>query len=237
MKKTKLMRAALLLLVLTLITSCFVGGTFAKYTTSATGSDTARVAKWGFNSASTINLDNLFHSVYYKNDAETVKSSTNSTNVIAPGTAGEAKFNFTYNANNAAPEVAYTFTVSTAGSKCAQSIMDNKNIKWSLDGKLAPHVGEPSDANYAAEGSWAALLAAIEALDGNKTDNKYNPGELPTGFGKTDNEHIVAWQWAFETAPHGVVDAEQDAEDTEMGNANPLAEVTLKITVSATQVD
>ena len=30
MKKTKLMRAALLLLVLTLITSCFVGGTFAK---------------------------------------------------------------------------------------------------------------------------------------------------------------------------------------------------------------
>ena len=42
MKKTKLMRAALLLLVLTLITSCFVGGTFAKYTTSAEGSDTAR---------------------------------------------------------------------------------------------------------------------------------------------------------------------------------------------------
>ena len=47
MKKTKLMRAALLLLVLTLITSCFVGGTFAKYTTSEKGSDTARVAKWG----------------------------------------------------------------------------------------------------------------------------------------------------------------------------------------------
>lgn len=239
MKKTKLMRAALLLLVLTLITSCFVGGTFAKYTTSASSSDTARVAKWGFNDASTINLDNLFHSVYYKSDAETVKSSTN---VIAPGTAGEAEFNFTYNATGAAPEVAYTFTVSTAGSDCAQSIKDNKNIKWSLDNKLAPPVGKPSDANYAAEGSWDALLAAIEALDGNKTDNKYNPGELPTGFDKTDNKHIVAWQWAFETADNAATTTEnetaaQDVIDTRMGNADNLAAVTLKITVSATQID
>ena len=238
MKKTKLMRAALLLLVLTLITSCFVGGTFAKYTTSATGSDTARVAKWGFKGASTINLDNLFQSVYYKHEAGTDKETVKSkTNVIAPGTGGLAEFNFTYNETDAAPEVAYTFTVSTDGSACADSIEKNTNIKWSLDGKLAPHVGKPSDANYAAEGSWAALLAAIEALDGNKTDNKYNPGELPTGFGKTDNEHTVAWQWAFETAPNGVVDASQDATDTRMGNANDLAKVTLKITVTATQID
>lgn len=233
MKKTKLMRAALLLLVLTLITSCFVGGTFAKYTTSAKGSDTARVAKWGFNGASTINLDNLFQSVYYKHeegtDKETVKSNTD--DVIAPGTAGLAEFNFTYNANNAAPEVAYTFTVSTNGSTCDENIIKNTNIKWSLDGTLAPHVGNPSDANYAAEGSWAALLAAIEALDGNKTDNKYNPGELPTGFDKTDNTHTVGWQWVFHT------DDAADAKDTEMGNATSLANVNLKITVTATQID
>lgn len=239
MKKTKLMRVALLLLVLTLITSCFVGGTFAKYTTSASSSNTARVAKWGFNDASTINLDNLFHKVYYKYEAETHKETVRSnTNVIAPGTAGEAEFEFTYNATDAAPEVAYTFTVSTAGSKCAQSIKDNKNIKWSLDNKLAPPVGKPSDANYAAEGSWDALLAAIEALDGNKTDNKYNPGELPTGFGKTSDKHIVAWQWAFQTTgTDGVVDASQDVTDTRMGNANDLANVILKITVTATQID
>ena len=46
MKKNRLMRIAALLLVLTLATSCFVGGTFAKYTSTATGSDTATVAKW-----------------------------------------------------------------------------------------------------------------------------------------------------------------------------------------------
>ena len=60
MKKTKFMRAALLLLVLTLITSCFVGGTFAKYTTSANGSDSARVAKWGFNDSTSVSLTDLF---------------------------------------------------------------------------------------------------------------------------------------------------------------------------------
>jgi hypothetical protein len=43
MKKTRIMG---LLLVLVLVTSCFAGGTFAKYTSVATGSDEANVAKW-----------------------------------------------------------------------------------------------------------------------------------------------------------------------------------------------
>lgn len=46
MKKNRTMRAAALLLVLTLMTSCFVGGTFAKYTSTATGTGNATVAKW-----------------------------------------------------------------------------------------------------------------------------------------------------------------------------------------------
>ena len=43
MKKTRIVG---LLLVFVLVTSCFVGGTFAKYASKATGSDTATVAKW-----------------------------------------------------------------------------------------------------------------------------------------------------------------------------------------------
>ena len=46
-KNSKLMRASFVLLVLTLITSCFVGGTFAKYVSEGEGTDSARVAKWG----------------------------------------------------------------------------------------------------------------------------------------------------------------------------------------------
>lgn len=215
MKKTKLMRAALLLLVLTLVTSCFVGGTFAKYTTSAEGSDTARVAKWGF-MPTTITMDNLFDKVYDATENATVKSAVD---VIAPGTKGSAKFGFTYggNATVTAPEVAYTFTVSAAGSTCDPNIKNNDNIQWKLDN--------------GAWGNWDKLIADIEALDGNKADNKYNPGELPTGFGTGDNEHTVEWQWVFHTTEAA------DAKDTEMGNAEALAAVTLKITVTATQID
>lgn len=233
MKKTKFMRAALLLLVLTLITSCFVGGTFAKYTTSSSGSDKARVAYWGFNQAAVTEIK-LFNTTY---DNGNVNSSITD-NVIAPGTSQSSTFAFGY-ANYktdkiTAPEVAYTFKVSTTGSSCAQSIKDNTNIKWYLDKELAPASGT------AIEGSWDALLAAIEALDGNKTNDKYDAGSLPEAFKDANvSTHEVGWKWAFETTGEKMV--EQDTTDTDMGNAtnlaNDLANVTLKITVTATQID
>ena len=46
-KKNWTLRAAVLMLALVLITSCFVGGTFAKYVTGGSGTDSARVAKFG----------------------------------------------------------------------------------------------------------------------------------------------------------------------------------------------
>ena len=219
MKKTKFMRAALLLLVLTLITSCFVGGTFAKYTTSASGNDSARVAKWGFTEAATIELNDLFKTAY-----DTTVSAQ--TDVIAPGTTGFDTFQFTYGGNTdvTAPEVAYTFEVSTTDSSCDQSIKNNTNIQWKLDN------GE--------WGTWDALITAIEALDGNKAGNRYEPNNLPDAFNATDkNEHTVYWQWLFETKNGDEVDARQDKTDTDMGNAAKLANVILKITVSATQID
>lgn len=46
-KKHWTLRAAGLLFALVLITSCFVGGTFAKYVTTGNGGASARVAKFG----------------------------------------------------------------------------------------------------------------------------------------------------------------------------------------------
>jgi hypothetical protein len=48
MKKNVMMRVASALLVAVLMTTCAISGTFAKYTTTAVGSDSARVAKWAF---------------------------------------------------------------------------------------------------------------------------------------------------------------------------------------------
>ena len=104
-----------------------ISGTFAKYTTSATGSDSARVATWGFdkNNAS-ITLDNLFSDTY-----DNVKGVDS--DVIAPGTTGSANFEFKYSGKADAPEVAYTFKVDTEGSTISDDIKNNTNIVWSLD--------------------------------------------------------------------------------------------------------
>lgn len=49
MKKNKFMRIASVLLIVTLLSTSVISGTFAKYTTEAEGSDSATVAKWGVN--------------------------------------------------------------------------------------------------------------------------------------------------------------------------------------------
>lgn len=232
MRKNKMMRAASGLLVAVLLSTCAISGTFAKYTTSANGTDSARVAKWGFK-PTTIDLTNLFDDAYasatgkaaeYTADGNTVKAKSEHTDVIAPGTTGSADFGFTYGGDDSAsaPEVAYTFNVSTVGSSCADSIKNNTNIKWKLD--------------TGAWETWDQLIAAIEALDGNNPNDRYEPNTLPTAFNTPgENKHTVSWQWLFETSGEGK--GAQDTTDTDMGNAAELAKVELKITVTATQID
>lgn len=47
MKKNKTLRAAGILFLATMLTTCMTAGTFAKYTTSDSANDSARVAKFG----------------------------------------------------------------------------------------------------------------------------------------------------------------------------------------------
>ena len=91
MKKNWTMRVALLIVALTLITSCFVGGTFAKYVTGASYEDTARVAKFGV--LLTIDGDSGFATKYATDDttykgAYTVEATDK---VVAPGTPAGLK--------------------------------------------------------------------------------------------------------------------------------------------------
>ena len=208
MKKNRMMRLASLLLVLVLMTSSVVGGTFAKYTTSVESQDSARVAKWGFEPVA-MDINGLFKTVY----DDTVNAPVD---VIAPGTSGSAQFAFAYDEANGinAPEVDYTFKVETTGSSCDDSIKNNANIQWKLDS------GE--------YGTWDQLITNIENLDG--TEN-YNAGELPAAFGTADNTHTIYWRWVFTTGNAS------DETDTQMGNADALANVKLVIKITATQVD
>jgi len=88
MKKNWTTRVAVALLALTMITSCFVGSTFAKYVTKAEGTDNARVAKWGI--VLTAAGTPLFKTEYETDDTHgyeglSVESSDDDC-VVAPGT-------------------------------------------------------------------------------------------------------------------------------------------------------
>ena len=210
MKKNKLFIIGLVTVFVALLSLTLVSSTFAKYVTTGTGSASARVAKWGFSPA-TIEFNDLFKESYTN-----VKSSVEGEKVIAPGTNGTATFAFGHDDTSGAPEVAYTLTVSTEGSSCDASIKNNKNIIWKLD-------------NVACA-SWDDLLEKIAALAKNgKGTNEYEAGTLPTNF--DGNAHTITWEWTFSA------DAEGDKADTNMGNATTLASVTLKITLTATQID
>lgn len=93
MKKNWTMRVAVALLALTMITSCFVGSTFAKYVTKAQGEDNARVAKWGI----LLTVEgNAFATQYEAENQDYIDAggeysvvASNEDQVVAPGTNSE----------------------------------------------------------------------------------------------------------------------------------------------------
>lgn len=221
MKKNRMMRLASILLVCVLLTTSVISGTFAKYVTKVEGTDSARVARWGFTGEDAdIAITDLFKKAYDQH----VQGYAD---VIAPGTTNSAKFIFEYSEGAtdvvAKPEVDYTFEVSTDGSKCAQSIKDNANIKWAVVKTSDLWSGDVVPNNE--WGTWDEMIAEIEKLDGDKS---YSAQQLPD---MSNVEYTIAWMWDFETS-----DAQNEI-DTDMGNADDLAEVTIKITITATQID
>ena len=231
MKKNRMMRLASVLLVCVLLTTSVISGTIAKYTTRVTSSDKARVAYWGFQTTNSMDITDLFDDVYTHNvNGETVKA-VNGEDLIAPGTAGEAKFTFAWDESvnsrgNAlgvtGPEVAYTFAVGVEGY-CEEAIKNNTNIVWALN---------PADINDPASyGSWDKMIDDIKALSGDASGSmRYEANTLPTAFGEGDPEHTIAWMWLFDAN-------DNDAVDTNMGNAQNLATCSIKITITATQID
>lgn len=114
MKNIKMLVIAVLLVAVA-VTSYAVSGTYAKYTTSITKADSARVAKWGIGIENNIDL--------FK-DSYTDVVGKNGNKVVAPGTQGEYTFTL-----SGAPETAYTLDVVVSGE-------DNiGQIVYNLDGK------------------------------------------------------------------------------------------------------
>lgn len=105
MKKNKTMRVAGGLIIATMLTSSIVSGTYAKYVTSDTATDTARVAKFGVTVTAS---GTLFDKTYLATDADTpggdtaentagtllTVESSDADNLVAPGTKNEDGITF-----------------------------------------------------------------------------------------------------------------------------------------------
>lgn len=133
MKKNSTMRLAALLLVLTLVTSCFVGGTFAKYTAGATvEAGDVTVAQWAFEvdgtniattTPGTVEF-NLFESI---KDTAGADENDVADGKIAPGTSGEFKLEVK-NSSEVSAKYTITFDTSALGNIPLKFAVDSGNF-------------------------------------------------------------------------------------------------------------
>ena len=225
--KNKTMRIATVLLALTLVTSCFVGGTFAKYVTGAEDvTDSARVAKFGVTVTAT--AEDLFSDSYKdaateytaneENDSITVQASVETTDIFAPGTNGSAANAIVVTGT---PEVDvsvdYTATVDFTGWTDAEG-----NFYCPLEFTVNGSVVEKGKdaAAYAAN-----LKTAIEGLSKDYDTNTVLEEE-------ENNTVAIAWKWDFE--------GNDDTKDTYLGEqaaADNASTVSITYGATVTQID
>lgn len=235
MKKNWTMRVALLIVALSLITSCFVSGTFAKYVTSGNGTDIARVAKFGVTVTATADA---FDTEYAKDDttftlADNTVVSSNTDNLVAPGTTHDVAVVTLAGTPEVAVRVAYEATIELSG--------------WTLDGttEYCPIVFTVDGATYGTNdtaatnksANVAALVTAVKnAIEACSADYEANT-DLSTAQG---TDCAISWEWPFETGADATEKAANDIKDTTLGNnaANGTAAViSITLTATVTQID
>ena len=167
MKKNVMMRVASALLVAVLMTTCAISGTFAKYTTTKTETDDARVAYWGWGT-STLELD-AFDDAY-----DATVDSSDGANVIAPGTSKTFNIQLKPATGVKAPEVAYqmTFAIDTVAANTDPNLF--AKLEWSLNG-----------GTFGTFGQLQSDLASIV--------NNYDANELPADAPAFN----ITWRWVY----------------------------------------
>lgn len=216
--KNRTLRISLILAILTLVTSCFMGSTFAKYVTNNTGADTARVAKWGIS----VEVGGFkgFKTSYAKDDPTFIKADETvvaTENVVAPGTTGT----FGSFAVAGTPEVAVRVTYE------ASVVVSD----WTVDGVYycpltVTVAGTPI---YGLDHADATSFqnAIKDAIDACTADYAVNEPIV------ADNTLLpITWAWAYEGT-----DAKQtDEKDTALGNAGD-ARISITVKCIVTQIN
>ncbi len=238
MKKNKMMRLASGLLVAVLLSTCAISGTFAKYVTEGSGTDSARVAKWGV----TVTANgSMFSKTYETKDPDDKPAvginsvvSSDDDKLVAPGTKGDMVSMTLAGTPEVAVEVTYTVDKFEIGDKWmvfseGSAVADKFYCPITITVNGTAFCGLNYENANAFE---AAVTDAIEAYS-----KKYE-ANTPLGDKVNDSLH-VSWEWAF-TDTTGIVCNQSDADDTILGNraaAGDAATIELNVTTTVTQID
>lgn len=118
-KKDRNILLIALLVLLVVTTGAFIG-TLARYVTSKTASDSAKVAKFGLNLPATLNL--------FSDSYSNVKADADGKKIIAPGTSGSYSFNV-----GGTSEVAYKVSANVTATY-SDAWDGYEPLEFSLDG-------------------------------------------------------------------------------------------------------
>ena len=246
-KKHWTLRAAGLLFALVLITSCFVGGTFAKYVTSGYGHESARVAKFGVTMS--VANDKAFKQTYDTDNAsisgtisKSVEYSGNGDeNLVAPGTKGSEPVVLSIKGT---PEVAVNVKIAAEGHDVFLKAGEYLNLTTAADGDKFNLATDYYPITYTLTKNGAAapvvtgkLDDIIDYLNGLSKDYPANT-DLTSAIG----ELTLSWEWKFEGG--------NDQADTLLGTLAALGpnslgvnlenyspQVLLRLTATVTQID
>ena len=233
MRKNKMMRTASGLLVATLLTSSVLFGTFAKYTTSGTGSDSARVAKFGVE----ITTKGTMFANAYNTDDKTVtgiaqsviNNSNDGKNVVAPGTSGDLIESTITGTPEVAVNVNRKATLTLTGWEAKQSA-DDESASYYCPIVIKVDSTEYYGLNYSSADAFkAAVEAAIDA-----DNHNYKPN---TNLADKSTDTLdVTWKWAFE-GENGTSVNHSDYADTYLGDQETAATIDLQVVTTVTQID
>lgn len=247
MKKNFMMRAASALLVAVLLSTCTISGTFAKYTTTASGSDQARVAKWGVEVSGM--ASNLFAKTYATDTGNALGNVVVADEkVVAPGTKNDTGVNFSltgtpevavhveFKVTNAAGDGNPVDVVLPVGTGYTDWTRAPYTDTFDVTGKdYKPLVFTLKDgATTLKEGTLADIEKFLEDETGD-----YGVGtNLGTILGGTTGSYTLTWAWAFGPETN-------DMADTLLGNiaaekdtvSGASTAVNFKIEITVTQID
>jgi len=243
MKRINTTKLMALLASLCLITSSFVGSTLAKYTTEVSGSDTARVAKFGVQL--TADAD-LFDKEYDGAGAISVQADDDK-DVIAPGTTGTATI-FTI---AGAPEVDVDVYVSLSGDKTITT--DDLTIATLPAGTYKDYVNlSDANENFTLTDAYKPVKWTLKK-DGNIVSgyNSVNLDEIETYFASISKKYEVeskdfaaivgtyelTWEWEFAVNDYADTYMGQIAAGVEGEPSGYEANESFNFVLNVTQVD